>query len=615
MPVFFLFPYYLFLLPLTFLPFLWHRLFRKKILHTEIASLYFLKRLIRERTRSRVISANWEMILEMLFIFLIILAFAHPVPRALTESVRHLYLFIDNSPSFWQGRHREEAGTVVEWARQKKEVQVFSWTEVLADLLPKKVENREDFQDYASGLLLENGNPQFQALAEYLRRHRDFLGVEDAEVILLSDLRANHFQSAFRFAGRGPAWLAEDSEVQAQLRVETLPNPVRFPGESEIVHVHAEGLSESAVYALQLYRILGTNRTLVHASQFPQGKGGGASEDLSVRLEEPGLHAYELRLLRGEETLSRHYLSLFACPKIRLGLFPERRTPAAELLRTMLEYDIKKGNVALDPVNFDLFLIHDFDRSESLVPFRGKKGIIFWPSGKPVRDLNDVLQRSLGLDLRIRKEKTSPLPHKPVSVFPAPLEILSPSGDERETIFQRSYQCESPGTILAFEDETPFLMRSGQVFVFAGDADPRRSDFLGSAMALPVILELLKTLNLSKTLQYERAGASRAEEGFRPVVENMGEGLRVRTGIFEDDKKRIHVNEDPEERLAPVFEGLKKHFPNLKKIPRRELSSSAGISSFFSVRSLLFLSAFLILTFLAVLHGLTSRNLTGSGEK
>lgn len=602
MPIFFLHPLYLALLPLTLLPFLWHRLFRKKILHAEVASLYFLKRLIRERTRSRIISPNWEMILEMLFIFLVILAFAHPVPRALTESVRHVSFFIDNSPSFWQGRHRDETRELVDWARQKKEVSVFSWGEVIADLLPKKIETREDFQDYVSGTALENGAPQFQRLSEYLQRHRDFLGSEDAEVILLSDLRGNHFRNDFRFAGRGPAWLAEEPEKIPQLRVETPQNPIRFPGESEAIRLRAEGLSESAAYGLRLYRVSGTNRELVHASQITPNGAGGVSEELTVKLETPGLQAYEIRLLQGEETLSRHYLSLFAVPKIRLGLFPERQTPAADLIRTMLDYDIRKGNISLDPVNFDVFLIHQFDRNDALLPFRGKKGILFLPSGKPVRELNDVLQRGLGLDLRIRKEKVTSLHLKPISIFPAPLEVLSPSGDEREIVFQRSYQCESPGTILSFEDESPLLMRSGGLFVFAGDADPKRSDFLGSAMALPVLLELLKALDLPKTLQYEDAGSARSTEGFRPIVENAGEGLAIPTGIYEDDHKRIHVNEDPEERLAPVFEEVKKRFPGLKKIPRRELSGSGSYSSFFSVRSLLLMAAFSILLFLASHH-------------
>lgn len=555
------------------------------------------------------------MILEMLFIFLVILAFAHPVPRALSESVRHIYFFLDNSPSFLQGRHREEAGELVEWVRQKKEVGVFSWDEVLADLIPKKIENREDFPEYISGLTIENSGPQFQRLADYLRRHRDFLGSEDAEVILLTDFRGNHFRNDFRFTGRGPAWLIEDPEAIPQLRVDKMENPIRFPGETEIIHAHAEGLSENADYAFRLYRMNGTNRELVHASQIPKGSGRSASEDIPLRLEGSGTHAYELKLLRGEETLSRYFLSLFCSPRIRLGLFPERRTPAADLIRSMLEYDIKKGNIALDSASFDLFLIHDFDRSEDLLSFRGKKGLLFLPAGKPIRELSDVLQRGLGLDLRIRKEKNAPLHLKPISVFPAPLSLLSPSGDERETVFQRSYQCDSPGTILSFEDESPFLMRSGQIFVFASDADPRRSDFLGSALALPVILELMKALQMTKTLQYETANASRSAEGFRPVVENVTEGLSVPTGIFEDEKVRVHVNEDPEERLAPAFEEIKKRFPNLKKIPRRELSMSGGLASFFSVRSLLFFMAFLILLFLAAHQFWTARRITRSPEK
>ncbi|MBN8216679.1 MAG: hypothetical protein J0L75_08545 [Spirochaetes bacterium] len=579
LPVTFLNPGLLWLLPLAFLPILWHWRNRLKAGRLELPSLFLLRRALKKR-RGRPAPTWLEALLEVLFLLAILLAFAHPMHRHFGPSVRRLVVFADVSPSLtgahpaWKGELRRALRAWTE-SRAEAELAWSDWSHVRENLPPTPIDAGESLERVLGAAISDNGAPTFEeALAHFGGWKSEYLG-ESTAILFVSDF------NLARFKGEGP--LPADHFLALKLGERApanalLPAPPRagisFAGENATLSFRLQRRGEKSEVTVRLVDAGGTTRYVTAQTltgdqpvettlAFPQTKAG--IFPLEFRLEEDG-----------RET-SRAWSLLRVQAPFPLALLPNDGSAAGRFLQAVFRHDIGRGNLIPD-AGAETAVIASWRRPEELAAHRGRPTTLFLPPGLAPADVEEGLSRWLGAPVKVRKEKRSSGERPAASVrrpdgarLPQELAALASLSGWEELRFTAWYQLEPGGdcrTLLELDDGSPFLIRSRSAWIFAVGVDPASSGLARSPLAVPLLsLPVFASRPLPPAEFVLAEGAAAAGS---PLLEDRRERLRNPVGVFSNVRGFTVINADPRELVGPAAD-LAAKFPRMKRVGADEL--------------------------------------------
>jgi hypothetical protein len=598
-PVSFLNPLLLWLLPLALLPILWHWRSRLKVGVLELPSLFLLRRALKRR-RGRPAPTWLEALLEMLFLLALILAFAHPVHRHFGPSVTRLVVFADVSPSLesahpaWKTELRRalrawgesQTGAEVAWS---------DWSHVRENLPPTPIDAGESLDRLMDAAILDNGAPTFEEAATHFERWKSEYLAESTAILFVSDFNARRFKGEGPL-GRGTQLALKLGKVEnaTAIATEAPLSGIRFSGENAALSFRLLRRGGKAEVTVRLLDAGGTTR---YVALHPVDTERPVEATLSFPQSGAGVFPLEFRLEEDGREVARAWNLLRVQAPFPIALAPQDESPAGRFLQAVFRHDIGRGNLLPDP-GAETAVVASWKKPEELADRRGRPTTLLLPSGMPLADLEEGLSRWLGVGVKVRKEKRSTgdrpaaFVRRPESArLPRELSALAALSGWEELRFTSWYQLEPTGdtrTLLELDDGSPFLIQSRSSYIFAVSVDPAVSGLARSPLAVPLLSlpvfasRPLPSANFALTEAAPPAGA--------PLLEDRRERLRIPVGVFSNAQGFSVINTDPLELMGPRG-AVSTRFPLLKTIGAEELGRGELSRGLPSVRQWLLLLA------------------------
>jgi len=540
----FLNPGYLYALPLVCLPLILHLLVRKSLVQVILPSVFFLEKIQSSMRKRFMLSRIAEMLLEMCFIALIILAFANPVPPKKSLSFTRLCAFIDNSPSQFTSESRFTADFITQWFNThyaQKELYVFDIRSVAEGIPPLRIESPNHLNSYLADIPQFNGSFLFKDLFSYFQSHSEFLFEAQSLTLISSDFADNHFTDTASWDGPRLAVFQQPAGPKVTVHIPDPGGRLVFSGDRPEIQLlftkGAPGGTLSNTYSLRISFLQNAHPSSSSSSSSSAAAAAAPSSSSSAFLSaenydkndfkviyqkntytdetrvtallnalRPGLNIFKAEMLTSNGTLmDREYFTLSAIPRFSLHIYTGKSEAASEIMElfsAVFQYDIQADNIRLsgDPEGADVIIAAGFNTSAEIDFLKNKKALLFMPSGYD-RRLWDSMFSMLGSELsvfrEIRHRAGLPLTLAKSTVFSGYFSIFSQFLLWKDLTFSSYYQIQGfipSDTVFFFTDGTPMLLREKNRFIFNFDPDPEKNNFLTSSVCVPVIMQTIAAL-------------------------------------------------------------------------------------------------------------------------
>ncbi|HMB01704.1 MAG TPA: BatA domain-containing protein [Spirochaetota bacterium] len=578
----FLYPYFLYFLPLGLVPLIWH-LINLRTRRTVIVPSNFFVQQLRRNQRRRFWVSDWlELMLEMLFIFMLIFLFSSPRTPAHVKSGGDIYVFIDNTASIYEKyninaaeEYKQKVFALYNSLEQTQRLFLFNVNMVKNSSQPVMIENKKELNRFFQEQLIYNTGFQLKELKEYIDFNKALFYDPDTRLILLSDFSRELFQKKFYIKGKKIYLYDNHYRENYMVNVNSgFANKIFFINNN--VPFKARLLHKGVYCENRISLFKGKDRVFIKSYAVSDDRE--INIDTSLKFKKPGLHIITM-VIENEIRRTKYYYPVFISDQINIAFLHNRKPAYIPFFKALLQEDIKKGNISIKNKDIDFVISSGSPLPDNLRPGEGKKNIVFLYPDQDIKILNDTLNYKYGIPVRIKSSVDQARTFvKAEQYFDGVYSIFNRGKNLEHIYVKRYYRIQNRTgdtnmqTVVRLANNDPFFIKGRDFILFPFDPALDNCNLFLTGSAVSLILQIFLDMQWRQQLWPVSPARAAYQKGIYPAMQNYAEQYLFPYGVYTNRQQVFLCNPAAEKYLQDTFDDFASFFADYS------LLSAAGFS-------------------------------------